>query len=869
MARVVSRSIVRIEIMLKIKFFLIVICLVTPLVTLGQNGEIKATLKFENATLEQVIKDIEVAYSRPLSYSSNALPLEQRVTCHIKNGTIYEVLNQVGNQLPIGYRIVNNQIVLRYIELKQTVRGTVVDQASQQPVIGATIIIMNGESLLGSATDVDGKFKVENVPVGRRTVKVTNVGYEDRIIPSVLVGTGKEVVLNIDLVESVTQIDEITIVDEGISSLPVNEMAMVSSRSFTVEETKRFPASVGDPLRLASSFAGVVSSDDESNEIVVRGNTPRGILWKLEGVEIPSPNHFSSEGTSSGGISMFSTQVISRSDFFTGAFAPEYGNATSGVFDIHLRNGNNEKSENTVQLGFLGADIASEGPFVPGKQSSYLFNYRYSTLAILSKLGLEIQDEGETNVFQDLSLKLNFPTRTAGTFSVFGLGGLSSAKQQLNLELDQEDYNLGLLGLSHQINIGTTGFLRTTLSMTGTQLKDNFVFSPDQNYHELKQLNKSYSRASFLFNKKFNSRNLLETGVTITQLSYNFSGKYLNQANTPPYNEFDTFEDEGKSGTEQAYVSWKFRVTDDLSLVNGLHALRFDLNGETSVEPRSSLKWQFKPDKSLFAGYGLHSRIESLEYYFGNFLEADGATVDYNRNLGFSKSNHYVAGFDWQINDQVYFRSEVYYQNLFNIPVIADSSRSFISVLNLTDGYTPLPLVNKGTGKNYGIELTFERKFADSYYYLINTSIYESKYKTLDGVERDTRYNGNFVVNALAGKEYKVGMNGRNNIFGMSAKLNYAGNKRYTPISIAESQKQNREVRLEEYAYSERYPDHFRLDVQFSFRKNRARTTSELRLDIQNLTNRKNILGDFYRPGGIGQVEGLGLIPVLSYRLEF
>lgn len=841
----------------------------TEFAALGQGGDVRATLHFENATLEQVIRDIETSYSKTLSYSNNALPLGQRVTCHIKNGTIYEALNQIGDQLPIGYRIVNNQIVLRYVELKQTVRGTVVDQASQQPVIGATVMILNGTSLLGDATDVDGKFKIENVPVGRRTIKVTYVGYEDRIIPSVLIGTGKEVVLNIDLVESVTQIEEVVITDEGISSLPVNEMATVSSRSFTVEETKRFPASVGDPLRLASSFAGVVSSDDEGNEIVVRGNTPRGILWKLEGVEIPSPNHFSSEGASSGGISMFSTQVISRSDFFTGAFAPEYGNATSGVFDIHLRTGNNEKSENTIQLGFLGADIASEGPFVPGKRSSYLFNYRYSTLAILNKLGLEIQDEGETNIFQDLSLKLNFPTQTAGTFSVFGLGGLSSAKQQLNLELDQEDYNLGLLGLSHQINLGSSGFLRSTLSMTGTRLKDNFVFSPDRDYHDLKQLNKSYARASFLFNKKFNSRNLLETGVTITQLSYNFSGKYLNQANTPPYNEFDTFKDEGKSGTEQAYVSWKFRISDNLSLVNGLHALRFDLNGETSVEPRSSLKWQFNPDKSLFAGYGLHSRIESLEYYLGNFVGTDGVTVDYNRQLGFSKSNHFVAGFDWQIDDRVYFRSEIYYQHLFNVPVIADPSRSFVSVLNLSDGYTPLPLVNKGTGKNYGIEFTAERKFANSYYYLINTSIYESKYRAMDGVLRDTRYNGNFAFNGLFGKEYKVGMNGRNNIFGMSAKLNYAGNKRYTPISIAESQKQNREIRLEEYAYSKRYPDHFRLDIQLSFRKNRARTTSELRLDIQNLTNRKNVIGDFYSPGGISQEGGLGLIPVLSYRLEF
>ncbi|MEQ9593397.1 MAG: TonB-dependent receptor [Cyclobacteriaceae bacterium] len=835
------------------------------------NNKVKFSASFIDAPLSEVLMEIQEKAGILFSYSSSSLPLREPVTLRLNDVDVYGALEKLGKVLPITYKLVNGMIVLRYIDLRQTIRGTVVDQASKMPAIGASVIVLDVEPILGSTTDEEGKFKITGVPVGRRSLQVQYIGYENKILPNILIGTGKEAVVDAELTESITQMEELVVTDIGISALPVNEMAMVSVRSFTVEETKRFPVGLGDPLRLASSFAGVVSTDDINNEIVIRGNTPRGILWKLDGVEIPSPNHFSNEGASSGGISMFSTQVISRSDFSTGAFAPEYGNATAGVFDIHMRKGNNQQQENTLQLGLLGVDVSSEGPFRKGKRSSYLFNYRYSTLSILDKIGLEIQDENESNVFQDLSLKLNFPTRSLGTFSLFGLGGISSFQEKTPTLVDREDYNMGVVGLSNQINLSATSFLKTTVSYSATNIIDDLILNSDSHLQDIKTFNKSFLRGSVLLNKKFSAKHLLESGFTVSKLSYNFKQTFENPANQPPFNNFSRFDEEGASGSEQAFVSWKFRIAPGLSLVNGFHWLRFDLTRESSFEPRSSLRWQFAPDKVLSVGYGLHSRIESLEYYFGNYIADNGAHLKNNTDLGLTKSRHFILGYEKTFKNSAYFKTEVYYQRLFNVPVFVDSLRNAFSTINLSDGYTSEQLINAGTGNNFGIEFTLEKKFSKGYYYLMNLSLYESNYRARDGVRRDTRFNGNFASNFLFGKEFNLGKNGRNNILGMSAKLSYAGNKRYTPISIQASNQFGTEVRPLTNAWRDRYPDHSRFDIQLSYRRNRKKTTSEWRLDLQNVTGRENVLYDYYDPQAkrIEKETQVGFVPVLSYRLEF
>lgn len=747
-------------------------------------------------------------------------------------------------------------------ELSQTIRGKVVDRPTQMPLPGATIMIADLPVTRGAVSDDTGTFSIANVPLGRHLIKITFVGYEPVLVSNVLVGSGKEVVLTIEMVESPESLDEV-VINAGKFAEVVNEMTQVSARSFTEEETRRFPASVGDPLRLAASFAGTAALDDESNEIIIRGNTPRGILWKLEGVEIPSPNHFSAEGTSSGGISMFSTQVISRSDFVTSAFAPEYGNATAGVFDIHLRNGNNSSHERTAQAGLLGLDFSAEGPLPNKTTASYLFNYRYSTLSLLSKLGLDIQDPGEDNTFQDVSFKLNLPTPTA-TWSLFGLAGLSTAQQKLEGVNDRETYNLGVLGLSLQKTLRKNTLLRATLSTSHTTNQD--ILKTQGGFDDSKDFARSFNRLNIVVNQKINATHWLENGLVLSNLTYNFDGKTINPANPPPYNEFNTFDESGQTFSQQAFSSWHYRPSTNLSSVIGIHLFRLALNNELSIEPRASLKYAATPGLTLRAAYGMHSRMESLEYYLGVTTDPNGNQVQNNKDLGLTKAHHAVVGASYQLSRLTEIKTELYYQKLFRVPVLTDKSGVPFSSLNFTSGYSPADLSNTGTGTNYGIEWSAERKFAGTYFCLLNGSLYNSTYTASDLQNRNTRFNGNFASNLLAGREFKAS---KNSTIGVNTRLNYSGNKRYVPINLPASTAANQEIRDPSQAFNSRYPDFFRLDLQLNWRRNGRHYTSEVRLDIQNATNHKNVVADYFSNGSMSYVKGPGMIPVVSYRIEF
>ncbi|MBW3544869.1 MAG: carboxypeptidase-like regulatory domain-containing protein, partial [Bacteroidetes bacterium] len=285
----------------------------------------------------------------------------------------------------------------------QTVRGKVVDEVSKAPIAFATVVLLNTDPLLGTTTDAEGNFRLAQVPVGRFDLRVSFTGYEAAILRELVVSSAKELNLSIRLKESVTTLNEVVVSGQVNKEEPLNTQATVSARMLSVEEASRYAGGFDDPARLASSFAGV-SSNVVNNGIVVRGNAPKSLQWKLEGIEIPNPNHFADlSAFGGGGLTALSSQMLANSDFFTGAFPAEYSNALSGVFDIFMRSGNNERAEHTLQLGLIGIDASSEGPFKKGGQASYLFNYRYSTLALVAPL---LPEEAQGTRYQDLSYKL-------------------------------------------------------------------------------------------------------------------------------------------------------------------------------------------------------------------------------------------------------------------------------------------------------------------------------------------------------------------------------------------------------------------------------------------------------------------------------
>jgi len=609
-------------------------------------------------------------------------------------------------------------------KLTQVIRGTLVDKDSKMPLFGANLAIAGSDPQIGTITDDKGYFSFGHLPVGRYDIIIYYMGYETRTMTNILVGTGKEVVLNIDLTESVIKLEEVVISAKKHKSETINEMSTVSARTFTVEETRKYAGSFNDPSRMASSYAGVAGDPSGNNEIIVRGNSPRGMLWRLEEIEIPNPNHFAEEGSTGGPISILNGATLDNSDFFTGAFPAEYGNAYSGVFDIGLRNGNNQTREHSVQIGMLGTDISTEGPFKKGNPSSYLFNYRYSTLAMLNAIGIEIAGDAVPK-FQDLTFKVNVPTNRFGVFTLFGIGGISSVYEKDDTFSNNFRTDMTAVGLKNTYFISNKTIIKSYVAYTGskniwtyqepnesdiyqTQARENFVYQT--------------TKASVNINHKFNARNVMKAGFIYSNLRYDlFSDTYDNEAEKLVKDVDQT----GKTGLLQSYVNYKHRINDKLTAIGGVHSMYFVLNNNYTIEPRLGLKYQFSERQSLNFGFGIHSRMETLSTYFALQEQENGSFLQPNRNLDFTKAQHYVIGYENLLTQNLMLRVEAYYQHLYSVPV-EDSDTSTFSAMNYSWGYTNRSLVNNGTGRNIGLEITLEKYFSRNYYFMFTTSLYDS-----------------------------------------------------------------------------------------------------------------------------------------------
>ncbi len=762
----------------------------------------------------------------------------------------------------------------------QTIRGTVIDATSKSPIPGASIIVVNSKPLIGTVSGNDGSFELKNVPIGKQDIAVRFMGYKPVYLRALNVKSGKELIINIELTEMVITTDEVVVKAYGRKDKPLNEMAKVSARSFSVEETERYAGTWFDPARMAANYAGVMAAGDQRNDIIIRGNSPLGLLWQLDGINIPNPNHFGTLGTTGGPISILNNNLLDNSDFFTGAFPAEYGNAIAGVFDLRMRNGNNKKHEFVAQIGMNGFELGAEGPFSKKSKASYLFSYRYSTLAVFDALGINFGVSGIPQ-YQDLSFKLNFPTKKAGRFSIFGVGGTSYI-EVLNKDRQEGDWtfghdnldfrfgsDMGVTGLEHVYFFNKNTRINTTLaaSYTGTNSKADSAYknAPPLTYYGDKSSETKYSFTS-KFSQKINAKNNYNLGINLDLYSANYQDSALLSDYT--YYQLTQVESE-KMLLIQSYGQFQHNFSDEFSLYAGMHFQYFTLNNHWTFEPRLSVEWDINSKNSLSAGFGMHSQLQPRFLYFLESKIATGEKVLTNKNMDFSKSNHYILSYDYLINKNLRLKIETYYQYLYSIPV--EQKPSYYSMINFgNDFYSDRKdsLINTGTGKNYGIELTFEKFLSKNYYFLITASLFDSKYKGSDQIERNTIYNSNYVVNFLGGYSFKIA---KHNSFLLDFKTVTAGGKHYIPVNLELSQLYGEKILDYTRAYAPSYPAYFRLDGRISFKLNQKKMNTEIALDVQNLTNHKNVLLESYdsQTGEIIYDYQFGLFYVFLLRFQF
>lgn len=769
----------------------------------------------------------------------------------------------------------------------QTLRGKVIDADSKSPLFGANIILLNSDTLIGSTTDVDGKFRLDKVPIGRQSIKITSIGYEEAVMNNIIISSAKEVVLTIELREKVYSSEAIEIVVETDKTKANNDLVTVSARNFQAEETNRYAGSRGDPSKMVSNYAGVSSGNDVRNDIIVRGNSPLGVLWRLEGVDIPNPNHFSAQGATGGPISMLNNNLLGNCDFLTGAFPAEYGNKTAAVFDLKLRNGNNEQTEFTGQIGINGVELGAEGPISKEKGSSYLVNYRYSTLEIFNKLGIHFGVSASPQ-YQDISYKINIPTKKAGIFTFWGIGGTSSISL-LDSKQKNGDWALTSKGedLVFLASMGATGIANThffnpkvsgkiSLSTSGS----NFLVTIDTlsvvDKSKFRTVENQSTEANFIGNytvvAKINARHLIKSGFTYQTIYFDAKTSSYD----PLYNKH-IFKLNVKSSTSdliQSFAHWQYRPTEKISINSGVHYQLYTLNNSWAIEPRLGIRYQLTKKQSLNLGYGLHSQLQPIIYYFYDSYNPINDTYSRsNDHLDLTKSRHLILGYDYNFAKNYRLKFESYYQYIYNVPVNAFRSTSF-SMINVGNALDGIPLVdslaNNGDGENKGIEITLEKFFSNHFYFLTTTSIYTSTYKGSDGQTHHTSYDGGYVFNTLLGYELALDKN-QNKSISLDLKYTHAGGNRYTPIDLEKSQLAKTAVYIESEAFTKKLKDYSRFDVKLSFKMNRKKTSHYLFISIENILDRKNILRQTYDADSkqVIQEYQFSRFPYGGYRVEF
>lgn len=862
------------------RFFFFVLFLFFASTAIAQDNNKKITIQERNISIKEAFTKIEQQTGYSIAYEQSKLDLKKKISLSLKDEDINKALSQILKDSKHSYKIKGYHIIISPLieeekkeEKKkptQTIKGQIIDEVSELPIPYASVGVLDNTTI-GTITDSLGNFMLKDIPIGRYDIQASYMGYESRILREILLGSAKEVYVKIPLKENTHQLDEVIVRPNINKDQPLNPLVITGGRMVSMEEASRFANGFDDPARLVSAFAGVAGNVG-NNAIAIRGNSPQFTQWRLEGVEIPNPTHFADvSGLGGGFLSALSTQVMGNFDFYNGAFSAEYNNAMSGVFDTYMRNGNNQNHEHTFQIGVLGIDLASEGPISKKHKSSYIFNYRFSTTSLATGNDVNMK-------YQDLSFKLNFPTKKLGTFSIWGLGlfdrnkikeeDLDKWEFQADRQSGENNFEKVAGGLTHKYMFNSNTYLRSSLAAT---------YSHDRTYANQLTLDKTSvipvgdiqnSKWDIVFNtylnKKFSSRHVNRTGVSVTGLRYDLDYKV-----SPDFGLDKPMEriakGDGNSSVLSAFSTSVIDLSSNLVASIGLTSQYFALNRNWTLEPRTSLKWKFKSQQSLAVAYGLHSRRERLDYYFVE-QEVNGK-IESNKYLNFSKAHHFGLSYDWNITPIHHLKIEPYYQYLYDIPVERGTS---FSVINQKGYYLDRILENKGVGKNYGIDITFEQYMNKGFYYMLTGSLFKSKYRGGDNIWRDTRYDRGFAVNLVAGKEWMVGKQ-KQNILGINTRIFFQGGDRYIPID-EEKSSQTHDIEFDETrAFSKKFNPAINGDISINYKINRKKISHEFSLKILNIGGYTGMHYYKYNESTmeIKKEKGIGVMPNISYKIYF
>lgn len=710
------------------------------------------------------------------------------------------------------------------------------------------------------------------VPIGKHYLYVKHIAYSTEE-HEVRLLSGKEATVTIALKEAVRSIDEVVVIyseqkheDGGVRVMP--------------PVVNRYAGNVRDPLRMLSSVVGVQNLSDDKNDLVVRGNSPIGVLWMLEGCEILNPNHFSASGGTGGSLSVLNPDMMGISTLYTGAFPAKFGNALSAVFDAKLRSGSVHKLEHYAQLSNVDVNVGSEGYLKKGV-ASYNVAYRQSFASAIEGVSQKYRDMlGATPDFNDFTAKLHFRHRQ-GTTNVWAVGGLSQIEVEAGNGVNSTKLDIENKTQTLSAGVGETLFLSDNVSLTAnlyTSLLSTKNVKQDHDYTGEGGLPSSiftdteqrYGLNATL-TAKISTGNVLSAGIA-GNIS---SSRAVNDERQFPEDTLFYYALEKQYSTLNAFAEWKCRFGGGLESTLGVHYFYLHLNRAQNLEPRASLHWQPTKKHGVTLSAGMYSRQYPIGIYLTREHTPEGGFTQPYLSFGFMKSAQ--AALSYRATPLPQWSVEVngYYQHHYNIAV--DQHSGSYSTLNLAYYFDDIYLLYQklettGVGRCYGVELTSRFGGGSGYYAQLNGSLLSAKARGYDRKWYSTAFNSTYALTALAGKEIPLSPNGRYALtVDISAML--AGGRRYTPLDVEASVRQMKIIYDETRLNAMQYAPYSRVDAKVGVMCNAKGMTHVLSFDFRNVLDVKNIYEQVELPlnGEVltYSVYQLRFFPVLSYKILF
>lgn len=759
---------------------------------------------------------------------------------------------------------------------QEMLRGRVRDASTGSPVVGAKVHLSNGrpqqDRLL--ITDSLGYFAAEMLPPGIYLCSVQAAGYEAIRIPEIQLVAARQTVLDLFLKPASVALPDV-IIRAGAERqvlLPLGEIPL------TREKTQRFPATFFDPARLALAFAGVANADDQANGLLIRGNSPQHLRWRLEGVEVVNPNHLPNAGTLSdrptqtaGGVLLFSAQLLENSSLLTGALPPGYGDAFGGIMDIYWRRGNAQKHELTAQASLLGLDFAAEGPLDRKNKHSYLVNYRYSTVGLLGQLGISFGNEQIW--FQDYTFKTSFSGKKGGQWSVFGAAGDSRNRFTPPTDSGSITQFKDLFQIDFRSSTGLLGTTWNSALGSRTYLAVSAVSSVQRNTRTAEAKALFSERDTALDARLGLSLRLAHQASTHRSLQAGLLAQYASLATDASRQDSLLYSATAATLTFQPWVNNLWTLPNERTQIHlGVHALIWRLleryAWRTHWEPRLTVVHRLRERHHIAFYLGLNSQTHALWVYALHPPAADASDANRLEGAPVATALQASARYSWAASEVWRLRAEVFYQHQYRLP-----AAGALHLANISEPQPLGSLVATGRARNAGMELSAERFLSGGWFLLANTTLLQAHYRGTDNRWRSSRWNTGHMANLTAGKEWTLDhWPERLRTFGANGRLTWVGGQRAAPIDTAASAAAQSTHYDVSNGYPVRLPDFVRLDLRIYWRRHWGkRRNSLLAFDLQNATLRSNVAYYYFDPllGRVATKAQLSLVPNISWRLEW